>query len=110
MTAGQAMKIAQEYKDKYNLGGVIHDDIESSVVYYPSFYRVEGSVWLVKVDIRPKIFEGDDEISIVVSDRDGVVDHVIDYNGISHKFHFPMKREFTDEEYEYLMSDDDDDE
>ncbi|AKG33273.1 hypothetical protein [Paenibacillus durus] len=108
LTASQAMEIAREYKQKYNLRGVIHDSVERSVKFYPSFYGIKGCAWLVLVDITPNIFEGDDEITIVVSDGDGVVDHVIDHNGISHYYHIPSNRDYTDEEFEAFADDEND--
>ncbi|MDQ0047664.1 hypothetical protein J2T18_001947 [Paenibacillus polymyxa] len=105
LTATQARKIAQDYQEKYKLYGVIHDDTEQSVKFYPEFYRVEGAVWLVLADITPKSYEGDDEITFVVSDKDGVVDHVLDHNGLPQRYHVPSNRDYTDEEFEAIFND-----
>ncbi|WP_025721388.1 hypothetical protein [Paenibacillus sp. 1-18] len=107
LTAKQARKIAQDYQEKYKLYGVIHDDTEKSVKFYPEFYRVEGAAWLVLANITPKSYEGDDEITFVVSDRDRIVDHVLDHNGLPQRYHVPSNRDYTDEEFEAIFKDED---
>ncbi len=108
LTASQAMEIAQDYQKKYNLYGVIHDDIERSVKFYSEFYKIKGNAWLVLADITPKEYEGDDEITFVVSDEDGVVDHVKDHNGIPHRYHLTSNRDYTNEEFEAIFNEDND--
>ncbi|MEC0233531.1 hypothetical protein P4H71_04075 [Paenibacillus kribbensis] len=107
LTAKQARKIAQDYQAKYKLYGVIHDDTEKSVKFYPEFYRVEDAAWLVLADITPKSYEGDDEITFVVSDRDGIVDHVLDHNGLPQRYHVSSSRDYTDEEFGAIFKDED---
>ncbi|CAI6053227.1 hypothetical protein PAECIP112173_01478 [Paenibacillus sp. JJ-100] len=108
LKASQAIQIAMEYQKRYNLYGVIHDDIERSVKFYNEFYRVKGSAWLVLADITPKVYEGDDEITFVISDEAGEVDHILDHNGIPHRYHLSSNREYTDEEFEAIFNEDDD--
>lgn len=108
LTANQALKIARDYKDKFKLYGVIHDDIEKSVRFYNEFYRIKGCVWLVLADITPKDYEGDDEITFVVSDEDGAVDHVLDHNGIPQRYHINSNRNYNDEEFEAIFDEDQD--
>ncbi|BFH17405.1 hypothetical protein WJ0W_002177 [Paenibacillus melissococcoides] len=106
ITASQAIQIAKEYQKKHNIYGVIHEDIERSVRFYSEFYRIKGSAWLVLADITPKKYEGDDEITFVISDEEGVVDHVLDHNGIPHRYHLSSNRDYTDEEFEAIFNDD----
>ncbi|WP_242223037.1 hypothetical protein [Bacillus cereus group sp. BfR-BA-01380] len=106
LTASQAIQIAKRYQKKHNLHGIIHDDIERSVRFYNEFYRIKGNAWLVLADITPKTYEGDDEITFVVSDEEGVVDHVLDHNGITHRYHLSSNRDYTDEEFEAIFNDD----
>ncbi|MGM1020262.1 MAG: hypothetical protein ACQEXV_06870 [Bacillota bacterium] len=47
-------------------------------------------------DITPKSYEGDDEITFVVSDRGGAVDHILDHNGIPQRYPVPSNRDYTD--------------
>ncbi|AIQ12048.1 hypothetical protein PDUR_09005 [Paenibacillus durus] len=108
LTASQAIKIARDYQKKYNLYGVIHDDVQKSVRFYDEFYRIKGSAWLVLADITPKDYEGDDEITFVVSDEEGVVDHVLDHNGIPQRYHIPSNRDYSDEEFEAIFDDEND--
>lgn len=51
-------------------------------------------------------YEGDDEITFVISDADGVVDHVLDHNGITQRYHLPSNREYSDEEFETIFNED----
>jgi hypothetical protein len=106
LTASQAIQIAKDYQKKYNLYGTINDDSENNVKFYNEFYRVVGGAWLVLADITPKEYEGDDEITFVVSDDDGVVDHVLDHNGIPQRYHVSSNREYTNEEFEAIFKDD----
>ena len=41
ITASEALKIAQKYREKYKIPGVISDDINKSVEFYESFYNVK---------------------------------------------------------------------
>lgn len=106
LTASQAIQIAKDYQKKHNLYGTIHNNFDESVKFYNEFYRVIGSAWLVLADITPKEYEGDDEITFVISDADGVVDHVLDHNGIPHRYHLSSNREYTNEEFEAIFNDD----
>jgi hypothetical protein len=106
LTASQAIQIAKDYQKKHNLYGTIQDDFDKSVKFYKEFYRIIGSAWLVLADITPKEYEGDDEITFVISDVDGVVDHVLDHNGIPQRYHLSSNREYTNEEFEAIFNDD----
>ncbi|MBD3922416.1 hypothetical protein H8B09_26930 [Paenibacillus sp. PR3] len=106
LTASQAIKIARDYQEKYNLYGLIHDNVEVSVKFYNEFYRIKGSAWLVVADITPKQYEGDNEITFVVSDEEGIVDHVLDHNGIPQRYHVSSNRDYSDQEFEAIFEDD----
>lgn len=106
LTASQAIQIAKDYQKKHNLYGTINDDFDESVKFHEEFYRIIGSAWLVFADITPKEYEGDDEITFVISDVDGVVDHVLDHNGIPQRYHLSSNRGYTIEEFEETFNDD----
>jgi len=57
-------------------------------------------------DITPKKYEGDDEITFVISDEEGVVDHILDHNGIPQRYHLSSNRDYTDDEFEAIFNDD----
>jgi|GEM_PF-1683516 len=107
LTASQAVQIATEYKNKYGLRGHIDKDNEKAVKFYNEFYGVDGSVWLVVADITPNIFEGDQEITFVVSDADEAVDHVLDHNGLPQRYHVPSSPVYTEEELDAIFDEDD---
>ncbi|WP_322906640.1 hypothetical protein [Paenibacillus campi] len=106
LTASQAIQIAKEYQNKYDIYGFIHEDIEKSVKFYSDFYKIKGSAWLVLADITPKRYEGEDEITFVISDEQGRVDHVLDHNGITYRYHLLSNKDYTDEEFEAIFNDD----
>jgi hypothetical protein len=85
---------------------VIDDNVEVSVKFYNEFYRIKGSAWLVVADITPKEYEGDNEITFVVSDEEGIVDHVLDHNGIPQRYHVSSRRDYSDQEFEAIFKDD----
>ncbi|MWJ29729.1 MULTISPECIES: hypothetical protein [Saccharibacillus] len=87
VTATQAIQIAKDYQKKHDIHGFIHEDVERSVRFYSSFYRIKGNAWLVLADVTPKTYEGEDEITFVICDEKGIVDHVLDHNGIPHRYH-----------------------
>lgn len=105
----EALRIAQEYHQKYKLAGVIHDDIDKSVEFYEAFYDFKGYAWLVVSDLRPNNFEGSDVHTYVISDEKAEVQYVLDHNGITTTPHIPGE-ELTDEEYDEIFGDDDEDE
>ncbi|MBD8499954.1 hypothetical protein [Paenibacillus arenosi] len=108
LTSGQAIQIAKEYQKKHNLYGTIHEDKDNSVKFYSEFYRIKGSAWVVLSDIGPKKYEGEDEITFVISDEEGIVDHVLDHNGIPQRYHSSSNGDYSDEEFEALFDDSED--
>lgn len=106
ITASEALKIAQKYKEKYKIPGVISDEINKSVKFYESFYDVQGFAWLVLSELKDNCYEGSDEFTIVISDEKSRVEFVMDNNGISQYPHISIKPEMTDEEFEELFGDD----
>jgi hypothetical protein len=103
ITASRALKIAQEYKEKYKVPGVINNDIDKSVKFYDSFYEVKGFVWVVLSDLQPNCYEGSDEFTVVISDEKAEVEFVMDNNGISQCPHIPIESEMTDEEFDAIF-------
>lgn len=103
--AVEALKIAQKYKEKYKVPGVISDDTNKSVEFYEGFYRVKGFAWLVLSYLKDNCYEGSDEFTIVISDEKAEVEYVLDQNGISQCPHIPIENKLTDEEYEEIFGD-----
>lgn len=103
ITDNEALKIAQKYKERYKIPGVISNDIINSVKFYESFYNVKGSAWLVLSDLEDNYYEGSEEFTIVISDEKSEVEFVIDNNGISQCPHINIEYEMTDEEFEEIF-------
>ncbi len=78
VTLKRAHEIAEAYQQRWRLKGAINADKSS---FYDSFYRVQGAVWLVILDMPPTSFEGGDEVTIVVSIDQREVHHIITRSG-----------------------------
>lgn len=78
VTFQEAHEIAEKYREKYGIKGVIDSD---KTTFYSTFYNVEGPVWLVIVQTPPSPLEGDDEVTIVVSIDRAEVNHIINRSG-----------------------------
>ncbi|MDQ0885080.1 hypothetical protein QFZ81_000168 [Paenibacillus sp. V4I9] len=65
---------------------------------------------LVVADISPKIYEGDDEITYIISDEEVVVDHILDHNGIPIYVHLEESNKMTEEEFDAIWNDESDEE
>lgn len=92
LTAKQAWKIAKDYQEKYNLSGSIHDDFTKSVMLYQGFPLIKGYAWLVTAELPPNSFEGLTEMTYVISDCKGTVNHTLDHHGTPYYAHLPNKR------------------
>ena len=80
LTRDSALRIADNYKNKYNLSGNILEEIEHTVTFHDEFDSVNGPAWLVTVSIKPHVCV-ENEYTIVVSDKEEVVKYIIDSNG-----------------------------
>lgn len=81
LTLDVALRIAQEYKNKFKLSGDISDNLERAVKFYNEFDSINGSVWLVTISIEPNDFFAENEYTIVISDKEATVKYIIDPNG-----------------------------
>ncbi|AZB41842.1 hypothetical protein CEF21_05725 [Bacillus sp. FJAT-42376] len=106
LTPEKAIMLAESYKKKYKISGKTPTNTEEAVKYYENFYNVQGPAWLVISVLDNKIFEGDDEFTIVVSDTKEKVEFFIDHSGISHYPHIPQQSAMSDEEFEAIFEND----
>jgi hypothetical protein len=105
ITMNLALNIAQDYKGKYNLSGVIRDNLERSIRYYSEFDGATGAVWLVLVSITQILLLAYNEYNIVISDEKAAVEYIIDPNG--HVF-CPHLETMIEEEFDEIGNDEDD--
>ncbi|MFN2748266.1 hypothetical protein ACINLE_22545 [Bacillus sp. z60-18] len=103
----QVLNISKEYKEKYNLSGIIHSDDSRTIQTYKQYDGVTGIAWLVLVSIVPTIFEADNEYTIIISDEKAEVEYIIDANGHYYCPHLKEKRDLTDEEFDAIWDDED---
>ena len=93
LTKEEAYEIANKYIDKYGFTKPVYNDIEKSVNFYPSFYKIDGPAWTVSVEY-PSLFPGEiDETTYVISDKNKKVEYVIGPNGVPIAYHLSNKLE-----------------
>lgn len=106
ITAEEALKIAQKYKEKYKVPGIINSDINDSVKLYESFFNINGLTWLVISKLKDNCYEGSDDFTIVISDEKSEVEFILDNNGISQFPHMHIDSVMTDAEFKEIFGDD----
>lgn len=77
----EALKIAQDYHEKYKIAGTIEPNSGDTIYLKENYYRFSGLAWFIKSKLEPNPFEGMDCLFIVVSDSKGCVEHVLDHTG-----------------------------
>ncbi|TKI67231.1 hypothetical protein FC756_13435 [Lysinibacillus mangiferihumi] len=111
LTPEEAIEIAKKYHQEKELDGVVNEQIED--LFFDEAYTFKVDIinrdnddirpaWRVTVDLPPNPFLFED-YTLIVSDRDEAVMGMLDVNG------HPVSdgNEFTDEDIEYIMSDED---
>lgn len=114
LTPQEAIEIAKKYHQEHEMDGMVNEQIEN--LYFDEAYTFKidpenrdnddiRPAWRVTVDLPPNPYLFED-YTLIVSDRDKAVMGMLDVNG------HPVfeGNEFTDEDIEYIMSDDEDDE
>ncbi|MGQ3376803.1 hypothetical protein ACT6P6_01935 [Priestia endophytica] len=81
LTRDSALRVADNYKNKYNLLRNILEEIEHTLTFHDEFDSVNGPVWLVTVSIKPHELCVENEYAIVASEKEEVVKYIIDPNG-----------------------------
>ncbi|WP_342439381.1 hypothetical protein NSS79_10965 [Paenibacillus sp. FSL L8-0436] len=110
-TPEEAIEIAKKYHQEHELDGTVDEQIESLFFDEAYTFKVDlenrenddiRPAWRVTVDLPPNPFLFED-YTLIVSDRDKAVMGMLDPNG------HPVSEgnEFTDEDIEYIMSDED---
>ena len=103
----EAFDLAEQYREKYGFN-VKFGNIDDCVVFYESFYRINGPIWLV-IGIGKTNFFGDtDKVSFIVSALEKKVFYAIDTIGSPIDVDKLEDNELTKEEILELMSDEDD--
>lgn len=113
LTPEKAIEIAKTYHQEHELDGTVSEQIESLFFDEAYTFKVDMEdrekddirpAWRVTVDLPPNPFLFED-YTLIVSDRDKAVMGMLDVNG------HPVSEgnEFTDEDIEYIMSDEDPD-
>ncbi|MDE7546357.1 hypothetical protein NGE73_26970, partial [Bacillus cereus] len=107
----EAIEIAKHYHKKNKLDGVVNEDINQLFFDEAYTFKIEKEnrnnddirpAWRILVDLPKNPFLMED-YTLIVSDRDEKVMGMLDPNG-----HPVFKgNEFTDEDIEYIMSDED---
>ncbi|HDR7446952.1 hypothetical protein COM21_12790 [Bacillus toyonensis] len=107
----EAIEIAKHYHKKNKLDGVVNEDINQLFFDEAYTFKIEKEnrnnddirpAWRILVDLPKNPFLMED-YTLIVSDRDKKVMGILDPNG-----HPVFKdNEFTDEDIEYIMSDED---
>ena len=77
----QALKLAQEYHDKYKIDGMIDSNANDTIFLKEKYYGFEGLTWYIKSKLKPNTFEGMECFFIVVSDSEGCAVHALDHTG-----------------------------
>lgn len=114
LTPEEVIKIAKEFHKKMNSAGTVNEDIEK-LLFYDEEYTFEINredrnkdivkpAWRVQVDLPPSPFEAYD-YTLIVSDPDKKVMDKLGPSGHP----VPLEpQEWTDEDIEYFMSEEDD--
>lgn len=98
----QAYEIAKEYLVKYKFDLSINTNLEKAVFFYESFYKINGSAWVVVAKFDQNNIDDTDEMSFVVSDESKKVEYVMDYMGIPYTYHLTNEFDFSEEDIEEL--------
>lgn len=81
----RVLEIVEDFNKKNNLKLNIKDDVKS-IKFHNQFHRNSKNVWVVEIKIDLMGFEGTDNIKVVVSDENEIVDYWLDQNGIPQMF------------------------
>ena len=104
LSAEEVYNIAKKYHRMQNIDGMIPKDINEAVYLDENNHITKGITWMIRSKLEKNTFEGMDELTIMVSDDDGQVCNVLDYNGI------PISNEkeqsYSDEEFYKLFDED----
>lgn len=87
-----------------NIGGMIPKDISEAVYLDENNHITKGITWMIRSKLEKNIFEGMDELTIMVSDDDGQVCNVLDHNGIP--ISDEKEQSYSDEEFYKLFGED----
>lgn len=98
MNEVRAIEIAKKYIADNGMVGTINPDPKESVTFYKAFDEVEGSAWLVKVDMPPTNIEGRGENDYVISNDLEEVVFIINSSGFYSYPHLKSDAGLTDEE------------
>ncbi|MCY8232253.1 hypothetical protein [Priestia endophytica] len=82
LTRDSALSIAENYKNKYNLSGNILEEIEHTITFHDEFDSVNGPIWLVTVSIKPHELCVEKEYTIVVSDKEELLNILLIRMGV----------------------------
>lgn len=104
LSAEEAYNIAKKYHRMKNIDGMIPKDI-CEAVYLDEYNHITKTLtWMIRSKLERNTFEGMDELTIMVSDCDGQVCNVLDYNGM------PVRNEkeqpYSDEEFYEIFDED----
>lgn len=81
----QVLKILENFLKKRKWKIDMKNDIKS-IKFYNQFHISSKDVWVVRIKIDLKGFEGSDVIKLVISDKKETVEYWLDQNGIPQMF------------------------